>query len=379
MRHVAAQRIRRLARRTSISISIAAVWGAAAPVGAFAADAPEDVNAYVSRFTKKDPERCFQGMTAQRPSLKAAKASSPPDPVRPLRVVVAIDGSGSMNGRLGNTSKLELARQAADNFVNSLPPDVATAVLVFGQQGDNTAAGKGRSCAAVDVAAALTTDRSKLQAALARVQAVGWTPLATALQRAGEMFSPSDIPGEQIVYVVSDGQETCGGDPVAAARRLREGGTKAIVNIIGFGIPTQEARALQAVAQAGGGGFTNARDRNELERYQAALRESNRRFYNELRAGNAASYNTLRSQNAISYARLCISNMQSTERLALDNRLGSDETKKRITPDFAARARAALLARHQPMTARLEAYVDQTKDTADSANRAIDREAAAKR
>jgi Ca-activated chloride channel family protein len=214
---------------------------------------------------------------------------------------------------------------------------------------------------------------------LARVQAIGWTPLATALQRAGGLFSLSEIPGEQIVYVVSDGEETCGGDPVAAARRLREGGTKAIVNIIGFGIPTREARALQAVAQAGGGSFTNARDRNELQRYHAALRESNRRLYNKLRAGNAASYNTLRSQNATLYARLCISNMQLSERLALDNRLASDERKKKITPDFAARARAALLARHQPMNTRLQAYVDQTTDIVDSANRAIDRETAAKR
>jgi Ca-activated chloride channel family protein len=377
MRNVVAQRIQRLARRTSISIAV--VCGAAAPVGAATADPVEDVNAYVSRFTKKDPEGCFQRMTAQQPSLKAAKGSTPPTPVRPLRVVVAIDGSGSMNGRLGNTSKLALARQAADSFANSLPPDVATAVLVFGQQGNNTAEGKARSCAAVDVAVPLTTDRSALQAALARVQAVGWTPLATALQRAGEMFSPSDIPGEQVVYVVSDGEETCGGDPVAAARSLREGGTKAIVNIIGFGIPTQEARALQAVAQAGGGRFTNARDRSELERHLAALRESNRRFYNELRASNATSYNTLRSQNAISYARLCVSNLQAMERRGLDNRLASDERKKKITPDFAARARAALLARHQPMTARLEGYVDQTKDMADSANRAVDREAAAKR
>jgi len=311
--------------------------------------------------------------------MEYTHGSTPPDPVRPLRVVVAIDGSGSMNGRLGNTSKLELARQAADNFVNSLPPDVATAVLVFGQQGDNTAAGKGRSCVAVDVAVPLTTDRSTLQAALARVQAVGWTPLATALQRAGELFSPSQVPGEQIVYVVSDGEETCGGDPVAAARRLREGGTKAIVNIIGFGIPTREARALQAVAQAGGGRFTNAKDTNELERYEAALRESNRRFYNKLMARNASSYNTLHSRNATTYARLCISNMQLSERLALGNRLASDEREKKISPDFAARARAALLARHQPMTARLQAYVDQTKDTADSANRAIDREAAVKR
>ena len=379
MKNLAAQRSRWLVRPASIPLSIAVVCGAALPLGAAAADAPEDVAAYVSQFTRKDPEHCFQRVVAQRPTLSDARERAAAEPARPVRVVVAIDGSGSMNGTLGNTSKIELARQAADNFVSSLPPEVATSVLVFGQQGNNTAAGKSRSCAAVDVAVPLTTDRSALQSALARVQAVGWTPLATALQRAGEMFSPSETPGEQVVYVVSDGEETCGGDPVAAARALREGGTKAIVNIIGFGIPSREARALQAVAQAGGGRFTNARDTSELKRHQDALRESNRRFANELRASNTTGYNTMRSQNATSYARLCVSNLQSYERLVLDNRLAADERKKKITPEFAARARAALLERHQPMSARLERYVNQTTETAASTNRAIERDAAAKR
>jgi len=350
---------------------LAGAWTACAG----AADQREQVAAYVARFSGEDPDRCFRHVLLDRPGLKGPQGAAQRE-VRPVRVVVAIDGSGSMNGRLGNTRKLDLARKAAQSFVTSLPPDVPAAVMVFGQQGSNTAAGKSRSCQAIDLVSAMTTDRSALQSALAGVQAVGWTPLGSALQRAGELFGPSQVEGEQVVYVVSDGEETCGGDPVAAARALRQGGTRAIVNIIGFGIPQGEARALQAVAEAGGGRFTNARAVSEVERSIAEQRERNRRSLNATRANNATSLNTVRTHNAISLARSCIYNMQSLERTRLNNQLSLDG-KKNVNDEFATQARTLMRERHQSMRTKLDAYVAQTQEAAGSANKTIERDAVA--
>jgi Ca-activated chloride channel family protein len=367
-----AQRATALAR---LSLAIAAM--SAALFCAAAADGKEQVDAYVARFLRDDPDRCFDHVLLERPRLQGPSVSTPRE-VRPVRVVVAIDGSGSMDGRLGNTPKLELARRAAETFVGSLPPEVPAALLVFGQQGSNTEAGKSRSCQAIDLAVPMTTDRAALQSALGSVQAVGWTPLASALQRAGELFGPSQVPGEQVVYVVSDGEETCGGDPVAAARALRQGGTRAIVNIIGFGIPKGQAQALRAVADAAGGRFTNARAASEVERHLAAVRENNRRHLNTVRAGNAESLNSVRAHNAITRARSCIHNMQSLERTRLENQLALDG-KKKLSAGFADQTRARLRERHESMRTRLDAYVRETQNAATGANKAIDADAAAVR
>ena len=358
-------------------MSLAAASMLGSPPGVAAAGMQDQVDAYVARFIREDPDRCFDHVLLEQPRLQERPLSTARE-VRPVRVVVAIDGSGSMNGRLGNTRKLDLARRAAETFIGTLPPDVPAALLVFGQQGSNTEAGKSRSCQAIDVAAAMTTDRAALQSALGGVQAVGWTPLAAALQRAGELFGPSQVTGEQVVYVVSDGEETCGGDPVAAAQALRQGGTRAIVNIIGFGIPKGQARALQAVADAGGGRFTNAKAVSEVEQYLAIQRENNRRYLNTARAGNATSLNAARTRNAIMRARACTNNMLSLERARLENQLMLD-SKKKLSADFADQARARMRERHESMRTRLDVYVRETGDAAAAANKTIDKDATAVR
>jgi Ca-activated chloride channel family protein len=190
----------------------------------------------------------------KQPKLKGPARDIGPR-VPPTRVIVMIDGSGSMAGRMGGRTKLELAREAALGFVDGLPASVQTSLLVFGQQGNNSQAGKAQSCSAIDVLAPMAADRARLRAALAQVRAVGWTPLAAGLDRA------------EVIYVVSDGEETCGGDPVAVARRINSGRTRAIVNVIGFNLPSGEAAKLTAVARAGGGGFVNLSNEAELQRW----------------------------------------------------------------------------------------------------------------
>jgi Ca-activated chloride channel family protein len=211
----------------------------------------------------------------KQPTLKGPAGDIGPR-VPPTRVIVMIDGSGSMAGRMGGRTKLELAREAALGFVDGLPASVQTSLLVFGQQGSNSQAGKAKSCSAIDVLAPMSADRGRLRTALGQVRAVGWTPLAAGLDRAEALLAASATPGEQVIYVVSDGEETCGGDPVAVARRINSGRTRAIVNVIGFNLPSGEAAKLTAVARAGGGGFVNLSNEAELER-SAQVRESIRR------------------------------------------------------------------------------------------------------
>jgi Ca-activated chloride channel family protein len=266
-----------------------------------------------------------------------------------------IDGSGSMAERMGGKTKLELAREAASSFVDGLPASVQTSLLVFGQQGNNSEAGKAKSCSAVDVIAPMSPDRGRFHAALGQVRAVGWTPLAAGLDRAEALLSASSTPGEQIIYVVSDGEETCGGDPVAAARRINAGRTRAIVNVIGFNLPAGEAAKLAVVARGGGGGFVNLSSEAELARFDAQVRESIRQTDNQVATSIATTDNKVATSIAITDAETCTSNLVTDEKVAMSLDLTHREVAGKPVP-FRESAEALLKARHAAMRSQFEAY-----------------------
>ena len=67
------------------------------------------------------------------------------------------------------------------------------------------------------------------------------------------------------MVVVSDGQESCGGDPEAAVRALRDQGFDVTVNVVGLGLDKQDRRMRRRLATLGGGSYFDARGAGQLE------------------------------------------------------------------------------------------------------------------
>ena len=178
---------------------------------------------------------------------------------------LVLDASGSMAAASGDGTRMEAAQDALRHFVTRLPAGSTVSLRVYGDKGDNTAAGKSESCRSHHVVYDGAADHEDFTRALDAVEPVGWTPLARGIEAAS-----GDVPPEAtdaIVYVVTDGLETCGGDPVAAARDLADGGVRPIVNVIGFEVGDTDHEELREIARAGGGTYTDADTGAELERY----------------------------------------------------------------------------------------------------------------
>ncbi|WP_346245351.1 vWA domain-containing protein [Sphingomonas rustica] len=336
-----------------------------------------DPRAYVTSFITEDVEACFRSEQMEQPVLEAKGAPSG-SRAAPVRVVVAVDGSGSMAGRLGGQTKLDLARRAALAFVDGLPDTVQTSLLVFGQQGSNSEAGKARSCAGVDMLAPMSTDRARLVDGVGKLKAVGWTPLALALERAEALLQASSVAGEQIIYVVSDGEETCGGDPVAVARRINTGKSRAIVNVIGFGLPSGEAAALKAVADAGGGSFVNVANQADYDRTMAQVREANRTARNMASLSNSASRNSLKASAASTRASLCVSDIVASESRRMSDDI-ADRDKRGMPYPRAGEALRLQQERHRALLQRSQAFSRASLDSAAAARERMEKADAAAR
>lgn len=122
------------------------------------------------------------------------------------RILLVLDLSDSMN----EGDKLAQAKAAAAAVVRQLAPSDRVAFVTFGG-----------GCQ-VRSAAPFGTERQEVLDAIGRAAADGRTPLATALREAAGQIERLDRGSDVTVVVVTDGEETCGGDVGMAAQALGE-------------------------------------------------------------------------------------------------------------------------------------------------------------
>jgi len=85
------------------------------------------------------------------------------------------------------------------------------------------------------------------------------------LESAKESFAGLDAEtNTNLIYLVSDGIETCDGDPVAAAKSFADSDIAPIINVIGFNTDAEAQKQLQEVAKEAKGVFTNVTSGEQL-------------------------------------------------------------------------------------------------------------------
>lgn len=219
-------------------------------------------------------ERFYKPLTAfthgfRAPELPTEKTDTVEIAETPKQAnaLILIDASGSMKAEVPGGVKMGLAKAAIQQFAAELTEGTNVSLLVYGHVGTGSDADKAKSCQAIESIFPLAKyEKASFQQATDSFQASGWTPLAGAINKAAELLSayPSDQYANS-VYIVSDGIETCGGDPIAAAKKLQEQSIQAKVHIIGFDVDDPGQKQLKAVAEAGGGEYATVKNKEELE------------------------------------------------------------------------------------------------------------------
>jgi hypothetical protein len=181
-------------------------------------------------------------------------------------VAVVFDASGSMLQRIGGERRIDIAKQAVGTLVREvLPASVGFSLRVFGHK-------EADSCRTDLEMPAAPLDRAAAAAKVASIQAMNLakTPIGESLR-----LTAADLAGRpppHLIILVTDGEETCGGDAAAAIRELRSRGADVRVNIVGFAIDELMLQETFAEwARLGLGKYFNAKDGGELA---ASLAES---------------------------------------------------------------------------------------------------------
>ncbi|WP_053365889.1 vWA domain-containing protein [Bacillus sp. FJAT-27245] len=197
------------------------------------------------------------------------------DEEKKVNVVMVIDSSGSMKAKVDGEPKMALAKKSIESLAKELPESVKVSLIAFGHQGTGSDADKAKSCQAVETMYPLNAyDGTAFGNSLKKFDAMGWTPLAAGITMANEQLaSQKDDNTENFIYVVSDGIETCDGDPVAAAKKAVEDNTNVKINIIGFDVDDAADQQLKLVAEAGGGEYSSVKTKRQLEEIKNVWKE----------------------------------------------------------------------------------------------------------
>lgn len=172
------------------------------------------------------------------------------------RTIIVLDGSGSMWGQIDGKPKLEIAREALAEVLKTIPADTELGLIAYGHRD------KG-SCDDIETIVAPATGTAQaISDAAAKMQFLGKTPLTEAVRRAAAELRSTEE--KATVVLITDGIETCEGDPCALARDLESSGVDFTAHVVGFGLTKDEGKQVACLAEDTGGQYITADDLDSL-------------------------------------------------------------------------------------------------------------------
>jgi len=91
---------------------------------------------------------------------------------------------------------------------------------------------------------------------------LGMTPITESFRQAVRETQRSGVPGT--IVLVTDGLETCKGNPCAAVREAKRSGVDFVLHVVGFDVAKEDVSSLECAAQAGGGLYIPAESAADL-------------------------------------------------------------------------------------------------------------------
>lgn len=175
----------------------------------------------------------------------------------PTDIEFILDASGSMEAMVGGESQMAIAKRSLKETLAALPAGTSVALRVYAHRVPKT--DKANSCQDSELLVPFQPlNASAVIPLVDLIQPKGYTPIAYSLRAAAQDFLGKE--SQHVIILLSDGEETCDGDPVAEAKNLIAQGFKVNIHTIGFRVDEKTRAQLAAISSATSGTYYDARD-----------------------------------------------------------------------------------------------------------------------
>jgi hypothetical protein len=193
---------------------------------------------------------CLQLGPAKNGEISVVSTLSPASKTR-RNLEIILDASGSMKTLMGKKSRWDTALDTLEETLAKLPDDFNVGLRIYGHREPSTSP---KTCTDSQLVVPIRKlDRAGILKAAKAFRPKGETPLVySALQ------APADLKavGGGTVILITDGGESCKGDPVKAAADLKASGLDIRLNIVGFAVTDPKVQKdLAGFSQATSGLF----------------------------------------------------------------------------------------------------------------------------
>jgi len=193
--------------------------------------------------------------------VAAAAEPSPSPATEPsLPVIVVLDASSSMNGKIGGTSKITSVRTELGQAVATYSDRLSFGLVAFGHR-------KAANCADSEILAKPGEFTGATQSdLLGKIKPKGQAPIAAALSDAAK-----GVQDRLDILLIADGGDNCDPDMCSAASALKQKIPGLRINVVGYGDKEQEIKPLSCLADTTGGTFVTAAKPSELKQGLATI------------------------------------------------------------------------------------------------------------
>lgn len=166
------------------------------------------------------------------PFLKGSNSVSSFDKSKKT-ILIVFDASGSMEETINGETKIHIAKRVLEDVLLRAPQDINLGLRVYG-----ASAPKGNpyfDCFDSRlVVIPGTNNRRSVVSEIYKILPRGFTPITYSLTQALQDIAPYE--GEKSIILISDGLETCGGDPCELAQTISLSDIDLKIDVVGFGV-----------------------------------------------------------------------------------------------------------------------------------------------
>lgn len=163
------------------------------------------------------------------------------------RILFIFDSSNSMQARWETGTRMDVAKRFMTELLDSLAQRRETETEIALRLYGHSKGFPPQDCEDTRLMVPFGQDNhQKIRRIIQGLRPMGTTPIAKSLEKAAEDFPPCKNC-RNLIILITDGIEECGGDPCAVSERLQTAGIVIRPFVIGIGLDAQQRRAMECV------------------------------------------------------------------------------------------------------------------------------------